>query len=45
MKPGTPLGRDAAEDRDQDRDWIGKMRNSSVGSRRGDVMNLTTIVA
>jgi hypothetical protein len=29
--------------RDQDRDSIGKMRNSDVGSRRGDAMSATTI--
>jgi hypothetical protein len=33
----------AAEGRDQDRDPIGKMRNSNVGSHRDDVRGTTTI--
>jgi hypothetical protein len=43
MKPGIPLGLDPAEGRDQDRDSIGKTRNSDVGSRRGDAMGAITI--
>jgi hypothetical protein len=44
MRRWTPLGLDAAASRDQDRDRIGKMHNSSAGSRRGRESRKTILV-